>query len=212
MCGIAGILAFNDAFSLDEATVTRMSDTLRHRGPDDAGALVRRRGPGGPGSPPAVDHRSLVRRPSADGQRGRHGRGSRTTERSTTTLTLRAELEARGHRYRSGTDTETIVHLYEEHGVACLERLDGMFAFAIWDGPRRQAVSRARPARGQAAVLRAAGRWLCLRLGGQGASRAPRCASRPRRGGVRRLPDLRVHAAAADDVPRDRQAGARESG
>ena len=42
MCGITGILAFNDAFPLDEATVTRMSDTLCHRGPDDAGVIVRR--------------------------------------------------------------------------------------------------------------------------------------------------------------------------
>ena len=46
---------------------------------------------------------------------------------------LRAELEAKGHVYRSGTDTETIIHLYEEEGTACVERLKGMFAFAIWD-------------------------------------------------------------------------------
>src|SRR5207244_1288946 len=49
---------------------------------------------------------------------------------------LRAELEAKGHVYRSHTDTETIIHLYEEEGPACVERLHGMFAFAIWDERR----------------------------------------------------------------------------
>jgi asparagine synthase (glutamine-hydrolysing) len=135
MCGITGILAFNDAFSVDEATVTRMSDTLRHRGPDDAGALVRRQ------DRVALGHRrlSIIDLSSA-------GHQPMASEDSSTWITyngeiynhadLRAGLEARGHRYRSGTDTETIVHLYEEHGVECLERLDGMFAFAIWDAPR----------------------------------------------------------------------------
>src|SRR3989442_13489524 len=51
---------------------------------------------------------------------------------------LRTELEARGHQYRSQTDTETILHLYEEEGPACVERLQGMFAFGIWDERRRE--------------------------------------------------------------------------
>src|SRR4029077_2808587 len=49
---------------------------------------------------------------------------------------LRPWLEARGHRYRTRSDTETIVHLYEEEGERCVERLQGMFAFAIWDRAR----------------------------------------------------------------------------
>jgi asparagine synthase (glutamine-hydrolysing) len=53
-------------------------------------------------------------------------------------MVLRAELEAKGHRYRSHTDTETIVHLYEEEGPRCVERLQGMFAIAIWDGIRER--------------------------------------------------------------------------
>ncbi len=53
-------------------------------------------------------------------------------------LELRHELEAAGHRYRSRTDTETVLHLYEELGPECVHRLDGMFAFAIWDGRRRE--------------------------------------------------------------------------
>ena len=50
----------------------------------------------------------------------------------------RAELEARGHVYRTHCDTETILHLYEEHGAACVEHLRGMFAFAIWDQRKRE--------------------------------------------------------------------------
>ena len=53
---------------------------------------------------------------------------------------LRSELEAKGHTYRSRTDTETILHLYEEEGPGCVARLDGMFAFAIWDARRRSLV------------------------------------------------------------------------
>ena len=95
-----------------------MGDTLRHRGPDDAGAVAL------PGGRVALGHRRLSiidlspAGPPADGQRGRHASGSPTTARSTTTRALRAELEATGHRYRSHTDTEAIVHLYEEEGAA----------------------------------------------------------------------------------------------
>src|SRR5207253_10163149 len=51
---------------------------------------------------------------------------------------LRTELEAKGHVYRSRTDTETILHLYEEEGPRCVERLHGMFGLAIWDGRKRE--------------------------------------------------------------------------
>jgi asparagine synthase (glutamine-hydrolysing) len=136
MCGIAGILAFSDQFALDEATVARMTDSLRHRGPDDAGTLVRR------DERVALGHRrlSIIDLSSA-------GHQPMSNEDGTVWITyngevynhaeLRAGLEARGHRYRSLTDTETIVHLYEEHGAGCVERLHGMFALAIWDARRR---------------------------------------------------------------------------
>src|SRR5215204_5382070 len=129
MCGIAGALAFNDDFPLDEATVRRMTDTLRHRGPDDAGTLVRR------DERVALGHRrlSIVDLSSA-------GHQPMSNEDGTVWITyngeiynhaaLRQELIARGHTYRSHTDSETIIHLYEEEGERCVERLQGMFAFA----------------------------------------------------------------------------------
>jgi len=136
MCGIAGLLAFDDAFALDEATITRMSDALRHRGPDDGGTMVRVH------ERVALGHRRL-----SIIDLSRAGRQPMANEDASAWITyngeiynhtdLRAELEALGHRYRSATDTETIVHLYEEYGVDFLDRLDGMFAFAIWDSRRR---------------------------------------------------------------------------
>jgi asparagine synthase (glutamine-hydrolysing) len=137
MCGITGILAFNDGFQLDEAIVVRMSDALHHRGPDAGGALVR------PDERLALGHRrlSIIDLSAA-------GRQPMASEDESVWISyngevynhaqLRTELEARGHRYRSNTDTESIVHLYEELGVDCLDRLDGMFAFAIWDARERR--------------------------------------------------------------------------
>jgi asparagine synthase (glutamine-hydrolysing) len=130
------MLAFTDDFTVDEATVGRMTDVLRHRGPDDAGTVLR------PGDRVALGHRrlSIIDLSPA-------GRQPMSNEDGTVWLTyngevynhaaLRVELEAAGHRYRSHTDSETIVHLYEELGAECVERLHGMFAFAIWDARRR---------------------------------------------------------------------------
>jgi asparagine synthase (glutamine-hydrolysing) len=137
MCGIAGILAFDDRLEIGETVVTRMTDVIRHRGPDDAGTLVRLE------ERVALGHRrlSIIDLSSA-------GHQPMSNEDGTVWITyngevynhveLRAELEARGHRFRSATDTEAIVHLYEEEGPACVERLQGMFAFAIWDVRRRE--------------------------------------------------------------------------
>jgi asparagine synthase (glutamine-hydrolysing) len=136
MCGITGIFGFDDGFTADEATLRRMTDTLRHRGPDDAGAWTR------PDERVALGHRrlSIIDLSPA-------GRQPMSNEDETVWITyngevynhgeLRRRLETRGHRYRSRTDTETIVHLYEERGPECVEALHGMFALAIWDARRR---------------------------------------------------------------------------
>jgi asparagine synthase (glutamine-hydrolysing) len=137
VCGVCGILAFNDGFPADENVIAHMRDSLVHRGPDDAGTW---RSPSGR---VAFGHQrlSIVDLSPA-------GHQPMANEDETIWITyngevynhraLRAELEARGHRYHSHTDTETILHLYEEEGPACVERLQGMFAFAIWDERRRE--------------------------------------------------------------------------
>ena len=137
MCGICGILAFNDRFALDETTLVRMRDTMIHRGPDDAGVLLR-----------DSERVGLAHRRLSIVDLSPAGHQPMSNEDGTIWITyngevynhgsLRAELEAKGHRFRSRTDTEVILHLYEEEGLDCVMRLHGMFAFAIWDGPRRE--------------------------------------------------------------------------
>jgi asparagine synthase (glutamine-hydrolysing) len=137
MCGICGILASGESLALDEELVTRMHEVIAHRGPDHGGSWIddERR--------VALAHRrlSIIDLSPA-------GHQPMSNEDGTVWITfggeiynhaeLRPELEAKGHVYRSRTDTETIVHLYEEEGPACVERLDGMFHYAIWDGRTRE--------------------------------------------------------------------------
>jgi asparagine synthase (glutamine-hydrolysing) len=137
MCGICGIFGFSDLWPVSEELVTRMRQTMVHRGPDDAGSWY------APGHRLALGHRrlSIVDLSAA----GRQPIANETGEVWITYngevynhAALRRELEAKGHRYRSATDTETVLHLYEELGPSCVERLEGMFAFAIWDSRRRE--------------------------------------------------------------------------
>ena len=137
MCGICGLLAFNDGFACDERVVVAMRDAMVHRGPDDAGAWTSPRGR------VALGHRrlSIVDTSPAGHQPMSNEDGSVWVTFNGEIYNhaeLRPELEARGHRYRSHCDTETIIHLYEEEGERCVERLDGMFALAIWDERRRE--------------------------------------------------------------------------
>lgn len=137
MCGICGVAAPNQIRSrTDAGALARMRDALTHRGPDDAGQFID--GPVGLAHRrlSIVDlgggHQPMSNQDCAGGlQIVYNGEVYNHSE-------LRAELEVRGHRYRSNSDTETILHLYEEHGANCVEHLRGMFAFAIWDAPRRR--------------------------------------------------------------------------
>jgi len=132
MCGIAGILDLRGQ-QVDEARLIRMRDTLRHRGPDGEGTIVL--GCAGLG------HRRLAIVDVAGGAQ------PMSNEDGTIWLVangeiynhaeLRAELETQGHRFKTRSDSEVIVHLYEEEGERSVERLRGMFAFAVWDGRRR---------------------------------------------------------------------------
>ncbi|MBI5759292.1 MAG: asparagine synthase (glutamine-hydrolyzing) [Planctomycetales bacterium] len=155
MCGIAGASWTANSPPLDLAVLERMTTVLSHRGPDDAGyfhstwaasgmtaaamssrsAEASGSGSAAPGA--ALGHRRLSiidlstgHQPlsNEDGSVWIAFNGEIYNYRE-----LIPELESRGHRFRTASDTEVIVHLYEEHGPACVERLRGMFAFAIWD-------------------------------------------------------------------------------
>ncbi|TXT25481.1 MAG: asparagine synthase (glutamine-hydrolysing) [Planctomycetota bacterium] len=110
MCGIAGAAWTADAVPLSPATLERMISAVKHRGPDDSGTHF--------SSAAALGFRRLSIVFNGEIYNYRE---------------LRTDLEARGHRFRTNTDTECIVHLYEELGPECVDRLRGMFAFAIWD-------------------------------------------------------------------------------
>ena len=132
MCGIAGIVNLaSNAPNVDAEELRSMAAQLVHRGPDDAGYYVDPRGRCGLG----------FRRLSIIDIAGGHQPISNEDGTVWVILNgeiynfreLRAELEKRGHTFRTRTDTEVLPHLYEEHGEACFERLAGMFAIAIWD-------------------------------------------------------------------------------
>jgi len=135
MCGIAGFVN-RDGVAADRGVLARMTATLAHRGPDGQG--VHTDGPAGLG------HRrlSII---DVDG-----GAQPMSNEDATVWVSfngeiynepgLRADLLARGHTFRSGSDTESLVHLYEDHGAGFARLLNGMFGLAIWDGPRRRLV------------------------------------------------------------------------
>ena len=137
MCGIAGKLITTPGARVDAALVHRMTASLRHRGPDDEGVWTD--GGVGLGSRrlAVIDLSARARQPLAneDGAIRVVFNGEIYNFRE-----LRAELEGRGHQFRSDSDTEAVVHLYEEEGVECVRRLDGMFAFALWDARTRSLV------------------------------------------------------------------------
>jgi asparagine synthase (glutamine-hydrolysing) len=135
MCGVAGCLDRALAGPPHAARVRAMMDALAHRGPDASGLFA--------DGPVVLGHRRLAiidLRPEAD-QPLANEDGSIVAAVNGEIYNfgaLRDTLERRGHRFRSRSDSEVIVHLYEEQGVACLAELRGMFALALWDAPRRQ--------------------------------------------------------------------------
>ena len=129
MCGICGIFLFDSDAAADRSLLEEMNGTMTHRGPDDEGYYVS--GPVGL----AMRRLSII---DLDG-----GYQPITNEDGSLWIVfngeiynypeLRTELLSKGHRFRSRSDTEVILHLYEEIGENCVNRLNGMFAFAIWD-------------------------------------------------------------------------------
>jgi asparagine synthase (glutamine-hydrolysing) len=131
MCGIAGYVGFSEGRTQaeHEALLDRMCRSIVHRGPDEQGTVVRGRA--------ALGMRRLSVIDLAGGQQPIFG----CTERYAVVFNgeiynhpkLRAELEARGHVFKTNSDTESIVHAFEEFGADCVDRLRGMFAFAVYD-------------------------------------------------------------------------------
>jgi asparagine synthase (glutamine-hydrolysing) len=134
MCGICGKVYFDHQYPVTRQELLVMSNTLVHRGPDGDGVwtagnvgLAHRR-------LAIIDLRTVASQPMSneDGSVWITFNGEIYNFRE-----LRTDLEARGHVFRTASDTEVIVHAYEEYGRQCLERLRGMFAFAIWDARKR---------------------------------------------------------------------------
>jgi asparagine synthase (glutamine-hydrolysing) len=134
MCGIAGFVTAGRLDAEAPRRATRMRDVLTHRGPDDAGLHL--------DDHAALAHRRLSIVDLASGQQPLANEDESVwivyNGEIYNHADVRRVLEARGHRYRSRSDTETIVHAYEEWGDDCVHHFRGMFAFALWDAPRRR--------------------------------------------------------------------------
>lgn len=134
MCGICGIFRLGPEAPVNGELLRTMNTTLAHRGPDDEGYYV-----GGPVGL-AMRRLSII---DLDG-----GRQPIANEDESIRIVfngeiynypeLRSDLIAAGHRFTTNSDTEVIVHLYEDMGEECVTRLNGMFAFALWDYPRKR--------------------------------------------------------------------------
>ncbi len=129
MCGICGIHTANTSPEELRSQVTTMSNVIEHRGPDGEGVFV--------ADSIALGHRRLSIIDLGGGDQPIFNEdqsicivfnGEIYNYRE-----LREDLIRRGHQFRTSSDTEVIVHLYEEHGIDCVKKLNGMFAFAIWD-------------------------------------------------------------------------------
>ena len=137
MCGICGLLQVGGGAPVNAELLTRMRDLIAHRGPDDAGSYVAPDGRVGLANRrlsiidlSAGGHQPLA---NEDGTVWIAFNGEIYNYRE-----LRPALLARGHVFASQSDTEVIVHLYEEYGADCVQHLRGMFAFAIWDARRQE--------------------------------------------------------------------------
>ena len=137
MCGIAGIHAYLDvAPRVDRGELVRMNERMVARGPDGSGLWVTDDGRTGFGH-----LRLAIIDLSEGGAQPMHASNGRLTITFNGEIynyrQLRAELQARGRTFRSGSDTEVLLQLYAEYGAAMVSRLRGMFAFGLWDADRR---------------------------------------------------------------------------
>lgn len=137
MCGIAGIFILNDHDNIDFELLQKMRDEMTHRGPDDSGIYI------SSDKKVGLAHRRLS---ILDLSSAGHQPMSDTDETIWIVFNgeiynfreLREELENKGYKFKSNSDTEVLIHLYKEYGKEMLHRLRGMFAFALWDERKKE--------------------------------------------------------------------------
>lgn len=136
MCGICGTFEFEQHANIVGDRVHRMNQTMIHRGPDDGGVFV------GPGI--GLGHRRLSIVDLAGGHQPMSNEDGKVWVLLNGEIynypELRTELLGRGHKFATNSDTEAIVHLYEDYAEGCFAKLRGMFSIAIWDSQKRQLV------------------------------------------------------------------------
>src|SRR3979490_1602737 len=133
MCGIAGILEFGRDARASAGALREMCRVISHRGPDDDGFYT--------GGSVGIGMRRLSIVDVAGGHQPISNEDGTLwivfNGEIYNHLALREQLITRGHRYSTHSDTETVIHLYEEYGADCVQHLRGMFAFAIWDRDKK---------------------------------------------------------------------------
>ncbi len=134
MCGITGVVYSESGHFADPGVLTRMADSIAHRGPDADGFYIDRN--------VGLAHRrlSIIDLEGGDQPIGNEDGSVQVVFNGEiyNFRELRSELKAKGHQFRTFSDTEVIVHLYEELGDRCVERLRGMFAIALWDSRQQR--------------------------------------------------------------------------
>jgi len=132
MCGICGFYGFED-----KSLIKRMTDVITHRGPDQSGIYSDKK--------ISLGHRRL-----SIIDLSKRGIQPMTNEDGNLVIVyngeiynfkeIKTELEKKGHNFKSNTDTEVVVHAYEEYGIKCIEKFNGMFAFAIWNSDKEELI------------------------------------------------------------------------
>ena len=137
MCGICGELSFDRSRPVSADAVRAMRDQLTHRGPDSHGIFVSSDGAAGLGFRrlQIIDLTPSANQPMPNEDASVHLVFNGEVYNF---QTIRDRLAAAGHRFRSRSDSEVIVHLYEELGDGFVDELEGMFALALWDGRRQR--------------------------------------------------------------------------
>ena len=134
MCGICGVINFNFKKRIEQSVIKKMSDSIAHRGPDDEGYYIENN--------VGLGHRRLSIIDVAGGRQPIYNEIKTVcivfNGEIYNYLELKVLLIKKGHKFYTSSDTEVIIHLYEEFGDECVTMLNGMFAFAIWDNGKKK--------------------------------------------------------------------------